>query len=229
MQTATVKAHVATIPCTFTDKVNRVAIATGSVSNAIAGSRASYNGHRVTVRWNDYKNFYQTYYYFGEFVYLCRSKDLAESLRAAFQEYDRGAKGASIVVEAKPADLDDVLASGEFPRLVAGVEPTIKTSESWKDIHIEDAIKKGTVHDLEIARTEKEYYIVSAARRYGLRNTVHKNNVNVVFVRPYTKRASSEIGVYVNHGPRSVFTIMAADKARAYYKRLVKNADFRAG
>lgn len=61
-------------PYSIIDQINRIAAATGSVSNAIASANADYNGHYI--KW-------------GERVVIARDTDFARILAVALAEYDR--------------------------------------------------------------------------------------------------------------------------------------------
>lgn len=89
--------YLPTIPYTVIDNVNRAAAATGSINYAYAASEADYNGHRVTVSFNDFRKYFITQYFWGERVVLCRGT-LAECLRSGAEYYKRGSKGSCVRV-----------------------------------------------------------------------------------------------------------------------------------
>lgn len=75
--------------------INRMAAATGSIGYASAAANADYNGHHVTVNFNEYRGYWIAEYFWAGRNVLARGS-LRDALRAAKQEYDRGALGASV-------------------------------------------------------------------------------------------------------------------------------------
>lgn len=86
---------LATRPYTLVDAVNRCAAATGSVGYAKLSADASYNGHRVTVTYNDYRDYCICEHFWGGRVVHCRG-GMAAALRAGRYEYDLGHRGTSV-------------------------------------------------------------------------------------------------------------------------------------
>jgi hypothetical protein len=86
---------IATRPYSVVDAINRVAAATGSPRYAMMASHADYNGHAVTVYFNSYRGYWLAEYTWAGRNVLCRGT-LAECLRAAKREHDRGALGSSV-------------------------------------------------------------------------------------------------------------------------------------
>lgn len=107
------------IPFTPIDALNRRAAAVGSVGYAQAAAGANYNGHRVTVNWNDYRGYYIAQYYWGERRVLGRGT-FGEALAAALREYKRGALGCSITVSPREGDVEAEEIAGMTPELVLG-------------------------------------------------------------------------------------------------------------
>lgn len=116
---------LSTRPYTLIDAVNRAALATGSMQYAMAGADADYNGHRVLVYFNDYRGYWLAEYTWAGRQVLCRG-DLGACLRAAKQEYDRGAKGAMVVTD----NLDE---AGGVAAEVLGYAPY---SEDIEKVHL---------------------------------------------------------------------------------------------
>lgn len=86
---------LATRPYSVIDAVNRMAAATGSMRYATGAAHADYNGHAVSVTFNDYKGYWIAEYTWSGRNVLARGT-LKEALSAAKREYDRGALGASV-------------------------------------------------------------------------------------------------------------------------------------
>jgi hypothetical protein len=87
------------------DALNRRALSLGSPGSAAKASHADYNGHRVTVAWNNYKRYYTAEYTWAGRVVLARGS-FAECFAAAMREHERGALGASVLFYPRPDDLE---------------------------------------------------------------------------------------------------------------------------
>lgn len=109
--------HLPIRPYSPIDALNRRAAALGSPRYAQAASHANYNGHNVTVSWNDYKKYYVCSYTWAGRIVLARGT-LEECTAAAVAEYNRGALGASVDVSVLGEDADRILKL--FPQLVPG-------------------------------------------------------------------------------------------------------------
>jgi len=114
-----------TRPYTLVDAVNRMAAATGSPGYAVAASGADYNGHHVSVFWNSYRGYWISEYFWAGRVVLARGT-LAQCLVAAREEYNRGAKGATVLVHVDSELTDTMTTLGDKP------EPTV----SEKDLRL---------------------------------------------------------------------------------------------
>lgn len=112
--------HLPTRPYSPIDALNRRAAAIGSPRQASLTSYADYNGHHVTLIWNEYRRYYVAEYYWAGRVVLCRGK-FATCLRATLEEYGRGALGASAVIH--PATPEDLEICRKTPDLVEGDLP----------------------------------------------------------------------------------------------------------
>lgn len=93
-----VKFYIPTKPYTIVDAINRRACAEGSMRYAQLTSNASYNGHALSLTWNDYRGYYVGQYYWGERVVFARSADFATALAATKREFERQGRGASCCV-----------------------------------------------------------------------------------------------------------------------------------
>jgi hypothetical protein len=110
--------HLPVRPYSPIDALNRRAAALGSVGYAQAASHANYNGHAVSVSWNDYRKYYIAQYFWGERVVLARGT-LEHCIEAAMHEYNRGALGASVDVSVLGEDIEQI---AKFPQLLLGRE-----------------------------------------------------------------------------------------------------------
>ena len=84
-----------TRPYTLVDAINRAAAATGSVRYAKLSADASYNGHSVTVTYNDYRDYCLCEHYWGERVVAARGS-MESALHAGRREYDLGHRGTRV-------------------------------------------------------------------------------------------------------------------------------------
>ena len=84
-----------TRPYTLVDAINRAAAATGSVRYARLSADASYNGHSVTVTYNDYRDYCICEHFWGGRVVHARGS-MEAALRAGRREYDLGHRGTSV-------------------------------------------------------------------------------------------------------------------------------------
>jgi hypothetical protein len=79
-----------TRPYGIVDAVNRAAAATGSIRYAAAAAHADYNGHRIHVTFNDYRQYWVTDYTWAGRNVPARGS-LESCLDAALREHGRGA------------------------------------------------------------------------------------------------------------------------------------------
>lgn len=104
-----------TRPYSLVDAVNRAAAVTGSVRYARLSADASYNGHSVTVTYNDYRDYCLCEHYWGERVVHARGS-MDAALRAGRREYDLGHRGTSVTTcELTPDEAHVALSLGYIP------------------------------------------------------------------------------------------------------------------
>lgn len=106
-----VKFHIPSKAYDITDAINRRACAQGSMRYAQLTSHADYNGHALSLSWNDYRGYYVGEYYWGERVVFARSPDFATALVATKREFERQGRGASCRVTVGDAYADRPIAS----------------------------------------------------------------------------------------------------------------------
>jgi hypothetical protein len=115
-----------TRPYNLIAAINRYGAATGSMRGAMLSAGADYNGHAVGfVEPNKFKTYWTCYYTWAGINTIGRGS-LGDCLRAARQEYDRGALGATARV--KVATEEDARAC-----LDAGFQPWSKEIEAAHD------------------------------------------------------------------------------------------------
>ncbi len=85
----------------LSDAVNLAWCAAGSVQLARLTADSNYNGHYITVAYNDYRKYWTCEYYWGQRLVLSRGS-LKDALQAGYAEYLRGARGTQVVTN----DLD---------------------------------------------------------------------------------------------------------------------------
>jgi hypothetical protein len=105
--------YLPTRPYSVIDCINRRHLATGSLRNASRGECVDYNGHHVSfVEPNQFKPYWTCYYTWAGIRTIGRGT-LADCLRSAKAEYDRGALGATATVSvATEEDAAACLAAG---------------------------------------------------------------------------------------------------------------------
>lgn len=143
---------IPTRPFNLIAAINRAALSIGSARSAQIGQGADYNGHRVDfVPPNPYKRHWHCYYTWAG-MRVIGSGTLEDCLRAARREFDRGALGASAIVEVETEE--DAAAC-----VAAGFEPWSKEIE---DAH--NATWRTSAHDLvwEALRDEREGFFYGA-------------------------------------------------------------------
>ena len=111
--------HAPVIPYSPIDALNRRAAAVGSPSYGKATADADYNGHYVTVGWNEYKGYYIAQYTWAGRRVLCRGT-FQSCLAPAISEYRREALGACVHVTARPEDPEALEEIAKYPELVEG-------------------------------------------------------------------------------------------------------------
>lgn len=120
--------HLPVRPYGPIDALNRRAAAVGSPGYAMMTAHANYNGHHVTVSWNEYRGYYIAEYWWAGRCVLTRG-DFARCLAAAIQEYQRGALGSSVGVYPRADDTEAVALCEATPELVAGMAP--QSAPAW--------------------------------------------------------------------------------------------------
>lgn len=104
-----------TRPYTLVDAINRCAAATGSLGYAMKAADASYNGHSVTVTYNDYRDWCICEHFWGGRVVHARGS-MERALRAGRYEYDLGHRGTSVrTCDLTPDEAAVALSLGYIP------------------------------------------------------------------------------------------------------------------
>jgi hypothetical protein len=113
--------HIPTRPYSPIDALNRAAAAMGSPSYAARTAGADYNGHRVTVSYNEHCHYWIAEYVWAGRVVLRRG-NLEDCVVAALVEFDRGALGSEVVVKVQSSDAAAAAYCASHPRLVPGTD-----------------------------------------------------------------------------------------------------------
>jgi len=101
-----------TRPYTLVDAVNRGAAATGSVRYAQQAANSGYNGHSVSVTYNDFRNYCICEHYWGGRIVHARGS-METALRAGRSEYDLGHRGTCVTTcDLTPGEAQVALALG---------------------------------------------------------------------------------------------------------------------
>ncbi len=129
--TTTNSYHVPTRPYSPIDAMNRRAAAQGSPTYAMGAAVANYNGHSVSVYFNDYRGYYVAEYHWGERCVLARGT-FRQALTAALREFDRGALGASVSVSIPASDLEANEIAAGCLQLLSGPSPHSSDWYTWR-------------------------------------------------------------------------------------------------
>lgn len=134
-----------TIPYGVIDAINRTCAAQGSVKYAMGAADADYNGHFVSVSFNEFRQYWVTQYTWSGRNVLARG-ELESALRAGLREYERGALGTQIMAYVKTAE--DAALAKEL-----GYQPYSKAAQ-----RAHDATWRTDLHDLvgEAMQYEKQ-------------------------------------------------------------------------
>jgi hypothetical protein len=111
--------HLPVIPYSPIDALNRRAAAMGSPRYAQMTHYADYNGHHVSLSWNDYRKYYVAEYMWAGRVVIARGA-FASCLRETIIMYERGALGASAGVAPREDDTAAIELCEATPKLVRG-------------------------------------------------------------------------------------------------------------
>ncbi len=114
--------HLPERPFTPIDSLNRRAAALGSPRYAMATGHANYNGHHVTLDWNDYRRYYIAQYYWAERIVIARGT-FEHCLAATLEEYNRGALGSSAAIYPREDDAEAIALCAATAELRPGKEP----------------------------------------------------------------------------------------------------------
>jgi hypothetical protein len=102
-----------TRPYSLIDAINRTALAQGSLAYASTFGDADYNGHYVTVEFNNYRQHWVARYTWAGIHWLARGS-FRDCVLAAKREFDRGALGATVLVAGVPEEETEWLAGLGF-------------------------------------------------------------------------------------------------------------------
>ena len=176
--------HLPVRPYSPIDALNRRAVAVGSLRYAMLASHADYNGHQVTLSWNNYRKYYVAEYFWAGRVVIARG-DFRSCLAAVLGEYDRGALGSSASINPREDDLDAIEACESNPRISKGdlwkrdqSSSQLKTGDWWTwrhDAAIEAARDMANPRSLVLifdwplmqAANDRQEYEIALKSKYG--------------------------------------------------------------
>lgn len=159
MSSKNLSAWIPTRPYELADAFNRMAAATGSVARAIGAANANYNGHRVTVCFNEFRKYWVAEYYWGQRVVLARGS-LEECLRAAAREHARGALGSEVHVGVRDQQELELALSLGLGYVEHSQEAEAAHSATWRDDRFQEvgwALETRTEDLLMNARSAAHY------------------------------------------------------------------------
>lgn len=123
--------HIPTRPYSPIDCLNRRSSAQGSMRYAAATTYADYNGHHVSLHWNEYRAYYVAEYFWAERVVIGRG-DFETCLRAVLAEYNRGALGSSTSITPRQDDADAIALCESTTEIVKGAKPQTESWWTWR-------------------------------------------------------------------------------------------------
>ena len=160
--------YLPTKPYDIIAAVNRAAAATGSVDFASRASHASYNGHGLTLAWNDYRSYWVGGYTWSGWQVIVRAVDFAEALGACKDFYEKDGLGASLTVIVIKEEDEAVLRAD--PDFIEGKEDREKMPWlNWKYGMVHAALRDGTTDLLISSESEEAYNEASRERRFPRR------------------------------------------------------------
>lgn len=153
-------------PLNIVDAINRRAAATGSIRYAMAAGDADYNGHPLSLYWNDYRRYYLLDYHWGERVVLHRGEDFAAALTAAKRELARQGRGGTLNVTPRDQDLPAARADADLKegRLYEMPYPYHPAPDAWKFKLLSEAALFNLNHLLVNAKSPAEWEAGRASR-----------------------------------------------------------------
>jgi hypothetical protein len=125
--------HLPVRPYTPIDSLNRRAAALGSPRYAQAAAHANYNGHHVTLYWNDYRRYYVADYTWAGRVVVARG-GFAECLAATLREYGAGALGASACINPRADDAEAIALAEAAPEVARGKLADAPDWYTWRHV-----------------------------------------------------------------------------------------------
>lgn len=152
-----------TKPYDLTDAINRAAAATGSPTYAAKASAADYNGHRISLCWNDYRSYYVGEFWWAGRMVVARGRDFSQVLERCKEEYNKQGKGACLHVHPQKEDLDIAINDSDLKPWSRDIETTHNKSwMNWKYFEIGAAMWQQKHYGVPIsylieAKTHKEY------------------------------------------------------------------------
>lgn len=154
-----------TIPYDLIAAINRAAAATGSVGYAMATAHANYNGHRVSVVFNDYRQYWITEHFWGERVVHFRG-GFQGALEAGKAEYAIGALGTQVVANWSPQKDNSVSLEQfrEYALKLGYIETDFDSVQklppfwNWKYSLTYQAVKLNASHHLIEATSEEDFW-----------------------------------------------------------------------
>jgi hypothetical protein len=168
--------HMPVRPYSPIDALNRRAAALGSPGYAAMTAYADYNGHHVTLNWNEYRGYYVAEYYWAGRVVIARGS-FADCLRATLREHARGALGSSATIVPREDDADALALCRATPELVSGEMP--RCSPPWhtwrhecaaasvRDYATPRALRMHFDWELMLASETRDAYESALVAKYG--------------------------------------------------------------
>lgn len=149
-------------PYSVTDAINRSAVATGSPRMAQEGESSNYNGHHLTLDWNEFRGYYIVQYWWAGRRVLTRTADFQAALQCLKSNYNSQGRGASATIA--PHTEDDLAICQADPDLLTSQQAEAKQNEwyTWKHgeagWYVQFYAKQGIPVSYLLEATSKEDY-----------------------------------------------------------------------
>jgi hypothetical protein len=160
--------HLPTKPYDIIAAVNRAAAATGYVGYALRASSASYNGHGLTLAWNDYRAYWVGGYTWSGWQVIVRSESFADALQACKEFYAKDGLGASLAVYVTRGE-DEAIIRADADFIEGKEEAAQMPWITWKFGRTHASLRDNTFDLLIAAESEEAYEEASRERRFPRR------------------------------------------------------------
>lgn len=150
---------IPTKPYTLIQFINYRAAATGSPGLAMQSHHADFNGHSLSLSFNDFRQYYVGQYWWAGRHVVTRSTDFAKALAEMKREYARQGAGARLlVVPHKEEDEKLLMIDPDFLVYSQELDKQLTADWwTWQFDYVNTALRMNTTGQLIKATTPEEY------------------------------------------------------------------------